>query len=225
MARAPYKLPNVFVGCPYAKPFKFQQFKATLARLPFKFFYADTRLQTKHLLEILRRYIRLADFCIFDVSDWNANVSLELGLAEGLNTEYYILLHRRLTKGVPSDIQGIQRIEYSTYNDFDEHKGLLPLMTRYLVMEYTHPRRIWAALEGEERRHKMFYVAMRALAHLRDHSRLTDADMVRLSKGTFVRKPDRDRLLDTMSRLRVVRDVGTKRGSRLRTNLYREDIR
>ena len=32
MARAAYKLPNVFVGCPYSKPFNFQDFRSALDR-------------------------------------------------------------------------------------------------------------------------------------------------------------------------------------------------
>ena len=44
MSKEPYKLPNVFVGCPYNKKFKFPTFKATLEKLPFKFVYANTRL-------------------------------------------------------------------------------------------------------------------------------------------------------------------------------------
>jgi len=132
MAKSPYKLPNVFVGCPYGGRFKFAQFKTSLERLPFRFFYADTRLQTKHLLEILRKYIATADFCVFDISTYNPNVALEIGLADGLGVEYYILLNRTLAAGVPADIQGIQRIEYSNYKDFDERNGLVPQLVRFL---------------------------------------------------------------------------------------------
>src|SRR5712691_6663396 len=92
MAKSPYKLPNVFVGCPYGGRFKFATFKAALDRIPFKWFYADTSLATKQLLGILRSYITAAEFCIFDISLWNPNVALEIGLADGLDAEYYILL-------------------------------------------------------------------------------------------------------------------------------------
>src|SRR5256885_1210437 len=101
MAKAAYKLPNVFVGCPYGGKFKFQTFQQVLARIPFKFFYADTTLHTKHLLGILQSYINAADFSLFDISLWNANVALEIGLAEGVDAEYYILLDSNLSKGVP----------------------------------------------------------------------------------------------------------------------------
>ena len=200
MAKAPYKLPNVFVGCPYGGGFKFATFKAALDRIPFKWFYADTSLATKQLLGILRSYIKAADFCIFDISLWNPNVALEIGLAEGLDAEYYILLDRKLTKGVPADIQGIQRIEYASAKGLN--KGdLVPSIVQYLVREHTHPRNIWTEL-GNPNRDKKYYLALRMLAHLRDHKRLTSDDMRRLSRGTYLRK-----------------------GMTLRKNLFKEDIR
>jgi hypothetical protein len=42
MARAEYKLPNVFVGCPYSKEFNYAAFKTALDRIPFRWYYADT---------------------------------------------------------------------------------------------------------------------------------------------------------------------------------------
>lgn len=224
MAKAPYKLPNVFVGCPYGGTFKFSSFKACLDRLPFRFFYADTRLQTKHLVEILRRYIATADFCIFDVSTWNPNVALELGLAEGMSAEYYILLNRHLSKGVPSDIQGIQRIEYSNYNDSDQNGGLLPLLVKYLMMEHTHPRRIWDALEAEQNRDRMFFLALRVLAHFKEHKRLTSDQLTRISRGTYIRKRDREALLEQLGTLGLLGNVQSHRGATLKKNLYRAPI-
>jgi hypothetical protein len=60
MAKAAYKLPNVFVGCPYSGSFNFSAFKAALDRIPFRWYYADTGLTTKHLLGILTSYISAA---------------------------------------------------------------------------------------------------------------------------------------------------------------------
>ncbi|MCL4709262.1 hypothetical protein KJ068_29240 [bacterium] len=224
MAKAPYKLPNVFVGCPYGGKFKFANFKSTLEKIPFKFFYADTRLSSKHLLEILRKYISTADFCIFDISTWNPNVALEIGLAEGLGVEYYILLHRKLSKGVPSDIQGIQRIEYSTYDDFDERNGLLPQFIKYLVMDHTHPRNIWEALEADPSRERKYYLALRFLAHFRDRKRLTSEDVQRLSRGSYLRKADQEQVLETLSDLGLVSTTKSRLGSSLKKRLYHDDI-
>lgn len=223
MARAPYKLPNVFVGCPYGGRFKFRQFKDTLERLPFRFYFADTHLATKHLLGILRNYISVADYCIFDVSTWNPNVALELGLADGMEAEYYILLHRKLSQGVPADIQGIQRIEYSNYDDYDEDDGLLPKLVKYLVKGHTHPRNIWDRLPAENRQRK-FTLALRILAHFRDNVRLTAADRRQLSRGSYLRGPDVEEIVTVLEELGLVGNAHSRRGATLDKNLYKEPI-
>jgi hypothetical protein len=165
MARAEYKLPNVFVGCPYSKEFNYTAFKTALDRIPFRWYYADTRLTTKHLLGILTSYIKAVDYCIFDISTWNPNVALEIGLAQGLGIDYYILLNRKLKKTVPADIQGLQRIEYSDVRSL-RADGLIPQIEKYLVRERTHPRNIYNQLSGNNR-NKQFYFALEVLAHLR----------------------------------------------------------
>jgi hypothetical protein len=222
MAKAPYKLPNVFVGCPYGGKFKFQLFKSALDRLPFKWFYADTSLNTKHLLGILRSYIKAADFCLFDISTWNPNVALEIGIAEGEDVEYYILLNRRLTKGVPADIQGIQRIEYTAYGHKKEDLG--PQLAKYLVKTHTHPKKIWDALAGENRELK-YDLALAFLAHLRDHARLTHEDVVRFSKGTYLWKEAQREVLGVLEDLGLVGAANSAKGAVSKRNLWKDDIR
>lgn len=73
------------------------------------------------------------------------NVAPEIGLAAGLGVDYYIIVNQRLTKGVPADIQGLQRIQYQSATGFDKD-DLVPNLVRYLVKDYTHPRNIWNAL-------------------------------------------------------------------------------
>lgn len=224
MAKQPYKLPNVFVGCPYSKKFKFKLFKQTLERVPFRFHFADTQLHTKHLLGILRSYISSADYCLFDVSLWNANVSLELGLADGLEAPYYILLNGKLSSGVPSDIQGIQRIEYSSFDDFDEDKGLYPKLIRFLVKDQTHPRNIWDALGGQNKQTK-YHVAMRILAHLRDHKRLSPDDLKHAAQGSYLRATEQESILETLSSLGLLSNIQSKKGATLKKNLFKDPLK
>lgn len=224
MAKAPFKLPNVFVGCPYGGKFKFDTFKSTLERLPFQFFYADTSLATRHLLQILRRYIATADFCFFDVSTWNPNVALELGLAEGMDAEYYILVNRKLSSGVPSDIQGIQRIEYQSFDDFDTKAGLFPLIVKYLVRSHTHPRNIWDVLEGHANRDKRYYFALRVLAHFKHHTRMTSDHLTVLSRGTYLHKAEKTEVLEAIADLGLIANVSSSKGAILAKNLYRDPI-
>ncbi len=223
MAKAPYKLPSVFVGCPYGKPFPFDAFQKALNRIPFRWYYADTNLSTKQLLGILTSYIKAVDYCVFDISLWNPNVSLELGLAEGLGVEYYILLNQNLSKGVPADIQGLQRIEYRNPQSLGSG-GLVPGIVRYLVKEHTHPRNIYSELGGTNREQK-FYFALGVLAHLRDNSRLSRTDVGRLARGTYLRQEALDQVLDTLEQLGLIGAWTSKKGAKLQKNLFPEKLR
>jgi hypothetical protein len=64
MAKAPFLLPTVFVGCPYSGKFKFVEFKAMLDRLPFAWYYADTTLKTSFISRWLA-------FEVFRFPEWN----------------------------------------------------------------------------------------------------------------------------------------------------------
>jgi len=220
MARAAYKLPSVFVGCPYGKKFPFSTFQTALNRIPFQWYYADTSLSTKHLLGILTSYVKAVDFCIFDISLWNPNVSLELGLAEGLGIEYYILLNRKLSKGVPADIQGLQRIEYDDPNGFGTN-DLIPNIVKYLVKDHTHPRNVLNALSGENKQMK-FYFALSVIAHFRDSTYLSHSDIKRAAQGTYLRKEAQEQVLQKLVDLGLISSWTTKRGARLKKNLFPE---
>ncbi len=218
MARAPFLSPTVFVGCPYGPPFNLRAFRGTLERLPIAWYYADTRLRSRHLLSNLTTYIRAVDYCIFDLSLWNPNVSLELGLAEGLGKKYYILVNRRQSKDVPSDIRGIQRIEYSSIES-RETDGLLPSIARYLVRGQTHPRHIWDRLSSTNR-DKKFYLSLAILAHFRDNKRLSRGEITRLSKGLYLRKAAQDEVLDILEEQRLVSAIGSRLGAKLAKRIY-----
>ncbi len=114
MPRVRTRFPNVFVGHPFAGRFPVKKFRKIFKELPFKVIYGNTDLQTEHLLDVMRASVLKSDFSIFDLSDWNPNVALELGLAQGLKKKpgktYYIVLNTRRSENVPSDIQGVQRL-------------------------------------------------------------------------------------------------------------------
>ena len=63
-------------------------------------------------------------------------MALELGLAEGLKKKpgktYYILLNTKRSNEVPSDIRGIQRLEYTSY-DFKAEVGLADQLVNYIL--------------------------------------------------------------------------------------------
>ena len=62
--------------------------------------------------------IEEATFSIFDITTWNPNVALELGIAVGLGEDYYILFnpeHDPEQTNVPSDLGGIDRLQYEDF--------------------------------------------------------------------------------------------------------------
>jgi hypothetical protein len=199
-------LPRVFVGSAYGKPFNFNKFQTALNDIPFRFVYAKDTLRTKHLLANCYELIERADFCLFDVSTWNANVTLELGLAEGLGIDYYILCKRNPAKGVPADITGIQRIEYTAYNQCaTSDGGVLKHGLWYRVAEQLVPknpllRKLWQTLGRFDKPNRLRLFAFRILSELRGQGSLTIKRAVTLSAGTRLQESDRLRVLTVMRR-------------------------
>ena len=78
-----------------------------------KAYYADIEVRQKHILEKIEERILITQFGIYDVTNSNPNVCLELGIARGAKKPYYIT-HEKDTK-LPADLQGLDRIEYESY--------------------------------------------------------------------------------------------------------------
>ena len=87
-----------------------------------KFIFADEKITNMHILQKIISYIRASDFSLFDISSWNPNVTLELGIALALSDKWYIAFNPAETEldEVPSDIRGIDRIQYSSFSDFED---------------------------------------------------------------------------------------------------------
>lgn len=132
---------TIFVAYPYSIP-------AADYRRPFaeledafgvKFIFADEQITNLHILDKITDYIRDSRFSLFDITDWNPNVTLELGIAVGHRQAYYLLFNPTRSKdAVPADLGGIDRIQYSSYKELSD--GL----TRLLLQEFGVP------LEGKE---------------------------------------------------------------------------
>jgi len=86
------------------------------------FLFADEKITNMHILQKIISYIRASDFSIFDISGWNPNVTLELGIAMSSEEDWYISFNPTLTdlNEVPSDLRGIDRIEYASYTDYGD---------------------------------------------------------------------------------------------------------
>ncbi|MEM7645182.1 MAG: hypothetical protein AAF366_22160 [Pseudomonadota bacterium] len=110
---------NVFVAHPY-KTIPIDDYRNAFAELKkdlgaIKFVFADEEITNQHILDKIEKMIVDSDVSLFDVTTWNPNVALELGLAMGLKKDYYILFDpTKEDSEVPSDIRGRERIQYES---------------------------------------------------------------------------------------------------------------
>lgn len=85
-----------------------------------QFIFADEKITNMHIMNKIESYIRGAKFSIFDISGWNPNVTLELGFAMAITKDWYISYNPKHTQlsDVPSDIRGIDRIQYESLGEY-----------------------------------------------------------------------------------------------------------
>ena len=102
------------------------------------FVFADEKITNLHILQKIANYIRSSRFGIYDISGWNPNVTLELGLAFGLGEKAYIAIDPTKTdvNEVPSDLRGMDRIQYDSYTELQT--GLERLLAQELPLPRTH---------------------------------------------------------------------------------------
>ena len=94
-------------------------FKELAKAFAVTFVFADEKITSLHILDKIAGMIRESTFGIYDISGWNANVTLELGLAMGMRERIYITIDPSKTpvEDVPSDLRGIDRMQYSSYTE------------------------------------------------------------------------------------------------------------
>jgi hypothetical protein len=65
--------------------------------------------------------IQRAGFGIFDITNWNPNVALELGIAIGLKEDYYVFFDpTQEESAIPTDLGGIDRLEYHDFSSLKD---------------------------------------------------------------------------------------------------------
>jgi hypothetical protein len=147
------KIYQIFIGCPFTRGIRrnYDRLKIDLEkRTPLHIVLADTTSisSTNYLLESITNLIRESATCIFDSTGNNANVSLEVGIAHAIPSDFVITLNTRSPrkvngrrkekeiKSIISDLQGKNRIEYKTYDKLFEglykrHLNNLEYMKRW----------------------------------------------------------------------------------------------
>lgn len=200
MPKYPTKLPVVFLACPFDKDM--DKLVSHLNKLPWKIRVASDKITSDHLLKKITSEIKKCDFSIFDISGWNPNVCLELGLARGLDTEYYIINNTSKRKDAPSDIRGIDRVDY----DWDRRKNTLSLYDKLkdgIFKKKFITRSVWEKLHHTTNADKKFELALNILhAFKTSRNPLTVDDLKVLAKGLNLKKQsDFDDVVDCLFEL------------------------
>jgi hypothetical protein len=94
-------------------------YTTTEKALNVKFDFAEQRVSTGTVLEKIVEMIESAALGIYDVTGWNANVTLEYGVAVGLGSKRFIAFNPASTDvaDVPSDVRGYDRLQYGSFED------------------------------------------------------------------------------------------------------------
>lgn len=111
--------PSIFIAYPYH--FSTADYRGAFSGVEedfgdVRFVYADEQITNKHILDKITTMMGAAAFSLFDITTWNPNVALELGIAIGRGLDYYILFNPTVeASDVPADLGGIDRIQYEDY--------------------------------------------------------------------------------------------------------------
>lgn len=93
-------------------------------------YYADNEVRESgtHILDKIIKKMKETKFGIFDVTDGNPNVCLELGLAKGLGRTFFIICKKESINNIPSDLKGLDRIDYGSHKELTKNlkKKILP---------------------------------------------------------------------------------------------------
>lgn len=86
------------------------------------FVFADEKISSLHILQKIANYIRESQFGVYDITAWNPNVTLELGLALGMGERVFIALNPDETTlaDVPSDLKGVDRLQYKSFSSLED---------------------------------------------------------------------------------------------------------
>ncbi len=212
------KTHQIFVGCPFLTAIRknYDKLRQELEEeTPLHVPLADTAAisSTDYLLEHITNLIRESAGCVFDVSGGNPNVSLEVGIAHALPSDFLLALYTRKpraqsdaeralerqgeTKAIISDLQGRNRIEYKTYKTLKEQ-----LQSRYLNrLPYMKQ---WA--EFRRRRSSFVKPALQVFEQIRASGRTVRPRVIAMLDGTGI---GADELLKTLSKARL---ISVKRG-------------
>lgn len=109
----------VFVAMPIRSEYEdvFKNIENVLASYGLKAWIAQKELRRGHILCKICEKIQTSNFGIFEITDLSPNVMLELGLSYGMGKP--ILLIAKSLEKVPSDLRGLEIIEYRNLGELE----------------------------------------------------------------------------------------------------------
>jgi hypothetical protein len=186
MSKAPSKFPKVFLACPFDKDMP--RLLDELYWLPWRIQTANARVTSDHLLAKITDDLNACDFAVFDISGWNPNVCLELGLAKGLGKAYYIINNNSKKKDAPSDIKGIERVDFN-WNKKKKASSLFDHLKDGIFKKKYVTKKLWQSISHSINSDKKFTVILYALVEFREgRPQLTMSDFKQLAKGLNIKK-------------------------------------
>ncbi|MGE0025602.1 MAG: hypothetical protein AB7O78_02610 [Thermoleophilia bacterium] len=125
---------RIFVAYPYSIPREdyrrvFEDLEDTWKQV--SFVYADAEITNQAILDKIVGMVRESRFSLFDITGWNPNVTLELGVAIGAARDYYLLFRPTDEQpDAPADLRGHDRVQYRSYKELSD--GVAKILAQQL---------------------------------------------------------------------------------------------
>ena len=202
MAKPKQKLPKAFLACPFDKRMK--KLVDVLNELPWIIKPANDRITSDHLLVKITSELEKCDFAIFDITGWNPNVCLELGLAKGMGINYYILNNNTVKKDVPSDIKGIERVDYN-WNIKKKAVSLLDSLINGVFKKKFITSTIWRKIQHSYKAEEKFSLILKILSRFKGTKhKISVKEIKALAKGfNFRKQADYDEVINLLIDLKL----------------------
>ena len=128
-------------------------------------------------------------------------------------------MNTRRSGNVPSDIQGVQRLEYTSY-DYKSEAGLGDQLVNYVLSKQYWIKKLWTEIPESGKGKKKRLMAVRILAHLRDHAKLTSDNLITIAWGTHLREADRNDVLEVLRGFNLIRKIRNANAYKLGRKLF-----
>jgi hypothetical protein len=109
---------TVFVATPFSVDFQDSYkyaVRPALEEMGFNVWKADEHIGNIDIMCKMCQAIQECSYVVANISDWNANVLFEIGLAYGIGKK--VIMVKNKTRSVPVDLSGLEYIDYESIDD------------------------------------------------------------------------------------------------------------